>query len=233
MPNRSAIIIRSVKIADSIPKAGLKSWHRSDLGITLNGSTVSSWADQSGNGFNLDQGTGSKQPLFESGALNGLPVITLDGVDDYLRCASFTCAIPYSKFIVVKIISWTGYDFIYNGGGLINSVNMLFPSPTVSMASGGAYSNESLSFGLGAFALLATKMAGSSGSYLQKNNDAKTDVTGIGNGSDSAFNLGIYSNLFSYAGNISVAEIIQYDRVLSDGEDLQVKKWLNSRYNLY
>jgi hypothetical protein len=47
--------------------ASLKGWWRSDLGITLNGSNVSAWADQSGNGQNVAQVTATKQPPYHAG----------------------------------------------------------------------------------------------------------------------------------------------------------------------
>lgn len=52
----------------------LIAWLRSDLGITLNGSDVSDWADQGPAGNDFSQGTASKQPAYDSGdVLNGHP----------------------------------------------------------------------------------------------------------------------------------------------------------------
>lgn len=45
---------------------------------------VSSWTDKSGNGNTLAQGTGSKQPLYKTNIINGLPVVRFDGTDDNL-----------------------------------------------------------------------------------------------------------------------------------------------------
>lgn len=42
--------------------SSLAAWYRADLGVTLNGSNVSAWADQSGNGRHATQGTGAEQP---------------------------------------------------------------------------------------------------------------------------------------------------------------------------
>ena len=55
--------------------ASLALWLRADKGITLNGSTVSAWADQSGNGRHATQGAGSKQPAYvaSTSGLNGQP----------------------------------------------------------------------------------------------------------------------------------------------------------------
>ena len=42
--------------------SNLEFWVRSDLGLTLNGSNVTTWADQSGNSRELTQGTDSRPP---------------------------------------------------------------------------------------------------------------------------------------------------------------------------
>ena len=52
--------------------------------ITLNGSTVSQWSDKSGNNRNFTQATAASQPGYSTGALNNLPILTFDGVDDFL-----------------------------------------------------------------------------------------------------------------------------------------------------
>ena len=49
--------------------------------ITLNGSTVSAWADKSSNGYDMSQGTAANQPAYVTNALDGKPVIRTDGND--------------------------------------------------------------------------------------------------------------------------------------------------------
>lgn len=51
-------------------------WLRADLGITLNSGNVSAWADQSGNGRHLTQGTMGAQPAYATtgGPANGATV---------------------------------------------------------------------------------------------------------------------------------------------------------------
>jgi len=56
--------------ASFTPKSlpGLLLWLRADLGITLAGSKVSAWADQSGNGYDFAQGTDARRPVFNAGS---------------------------------------------------------------------------------------------------------------------------------------------------------------------
>jgi len=50
------------------------------LGLS-DGSSVSTWADESGNGFDLSAGGA---PTFKTGVINSEPIVRFDGVDDYL-----------------------------------------------------------------------------------------------------------------------------------------------------
>lgn len=50
--------------------SSLALWLRADMGITLNGSNVSAWADQGSNGNNASQGTSADQPAFVSSSSN-------------------------------------------------------------------------------------------------------------------------------------------------------------------
>jgi hypothetical protein len=54
-------------------------WYRADA-LSQTSNVVTSWPDQSGNGYTLTP-TGS--PAYEAAGLNGLPSVTFDAVDDY------------------------------------------------------------------------------------------------------------------------------------------------------
>jgi hypothetical protein len=49
--------------------------------ITLNGATVSQWADKSGNGRNAVQATAANQPTYNATGLNSKPSLSFDGND--------------------------------------------------------------------------------------------------------------------------------------------------------
>jgi len=56
-------------------------WLDASVGITLNGSDVSGWADQSEHGNDAAQATPGKQPLFNSTGLNGFPSLEFDSLE--------------------------------------------------------------------------------------------------------------------------------------------------------
>ncbi len=72
--------------ADGPPAAGLKVRLSAASGVSLEGDSVSAWADQSGlTNPAATQGDGARRPTVNAGALNGRPVIHFDGEDDYLE----------------------------------------------------------------------------------------------------------------------------------------------------
>lgn len=70
--------------------SGLVLHLETDANLATSGTNVTSWGDQSGNGNNLNA---SGNPTIVNGALNGLPAIHFDGINDKLERGSFT-ALP-------------------------------------------------------------------------------------------------------------------------------------------
>ena len=80
---------------------GLALWLDADDAstITLNGTDVAAWADKSGNGYDVSQGTAANQPAYVTNALNGKPVIRTDGGDQMENTTS-------SLFRNVGVATW-------------------------------------------------------------------------------------------------------------------------------
>lgn len=88
-------------------------WLKADAGTstTTNGSAVSSWTDQSGNGIVLGQTTAAQQPAFVSSLMNGFPAIEFDnaassGQNDYFTAPDnslFDNTNGYSFFTVTRM----------------------------------------------------------------------------------------------------------------------------------
>lgn len=129
-------------------------WVRADLGITT-GTGVSAWADQSGNGVDFTQGTGSAQPALVAGTINGQPAVSFDGIDDWLSAAYVPPAPPMWYWLVFRPVTIVnGLTTFASGGGRhrlahstvnrlamvnITSVNLLTATP-------GAYARGEISF---------------------------------------------------------------------------------------
>jgi hypothetical protein len=79
-------------------ESGLIVWLRSDMGITLNGSDVSSWADQSGNGNDVAQAVAANQPAYVE-PTPGLPYLDFDGsIGHYLEGPAINALIASTAF---------------------------------------------------------------------------------------------------------------------------------------
>ncbi|MFM6881720.1 MAG: hypothetical protein ACKPKK_13905, partial [Dolichospermum sp.] len=87
--------------------------------IILNGSTVSQWNDKSGNGRNAIQATAANQPAYTANGLNGKPVLTFDGINDFLVSSTGTYGPNVSIFAVARQDGGSSYQRIVNiGNGL-------------------------------------------------------------------------------------------------------------------
>lgn len=84
---------RTINVCSAYPVTsalGLKNWLKSDVGITLTGGNVSSWADQSGAAItgNLNQGTAANRPSVQPNLVNFQNYVRFDGANDILVSAN-------------------------------------------------------------------------------------------------------------------------------------------------
>jgi hypothetical protein len=63
--------------------SGLSLWLKADAGVTLDGSDVIAWADQSNNGNNAT--SFSNNPIYNTSDLNSKPTISLTSMSDYIE----------------------------------------------------------------------------------------------------------------------------------------------------
>jgi len=214
----------------SIPN--LAAYYDSDFGITKDGSNkVSAWADQSGNGRDLVQATSSLQPLWEDNQLNGHPIITFDGIDDYLLFTPLSRFLPYSLWIVFKIPP-TGVDQKqilsgsagYRGYFIDNAGNWLIKWTssicTSAHPAGGTW----------VLGTLRRRVIGESNDDFFVNNSSDL-ATGVG--SDTTFYYIKPGGHSSYVADTSIANIGVVFDVLSDADKANLHSYMNSRYSLW
>jgi hypothetical protein len=96
----------------SVP--GLVLWLRGDLGISLNGSTVSAWADQSGNGNNATQSTGSSQPVLTT-SIGGQQCVSFNASGKTMTFAQFLAAGAKTIVFVRKLVLVPAGGFLQLG----------------------------------------------------------------------------------------------------------------------
>jgi len=235
----------SVSSPSSVPTSGLRLWLKADAGVTVSGTAVSQWADQSGNNRNAAQTTLSARPVLVTNALNGMPALAFNGTGQFM---TFTMPVNGLSGMTLILVSANSSD---RNGGTTNAANAaLFWNETGSW--GTVYlspfqTNAKFRFGTGQDSNLPsfTRPAsiGSAFSISVATKDGATEslhVDGVlelleqGNLSTIAFsqstgNLGRgYNNNTYFPGRI--AEVLVYDRALSDAERQGVEAYLNARY---
>jgi len=103
-------------------------WDANNAGsITKDGSDyVSQWNDLSTNGYNLTQGTGTNQPQWQTGILNGKPGLSFS-TNDYMINASIATVQPICVVFVIKnpATSIGSNEYVYDSVGGTNRVALI------------------------------------------------------------------------------------------------------------
>lgn len=84
------IAVSSTDTPATLFGADLKAWYKADVGVTLSGSAVTGWADQSGGGNNLSVPGGQTSPSFSPYGMGGNPAITFKAFTDSLASSAVT-----------------------------------------------------------------------------------------------------------------------------------------------
>lgn len=112
-------IISGVALEDAFSLdqiSGLQVWYKFDTNITLNGSNVSEWGDNSSNGNNLRQATASRQPAYNSGNIH------FDETDDRMEMGTELTLTTASGFTILAVISTDSTSVanqtLFSGGGV-------------------------------------------------------------------------------------------------------------------
>lgn len=119
--NTNGISVNSAQVSAVPTSPVLIAWFKADALNLANGSSITTWPDSTGHGFNATQGTVSHQPQFITGSMNGLPVVRFTSANsDTLR---FTRPVQDSFTIFCVFRSTQGLNSgnqFYQGAGLVN-----------------------------------------------------------------------------------------------------------------
>ena len=236
-----------------LPSSGLVLWLRAD-GLSLdNGAAVTEWRDESGEGHVFTQGTASAQPSYVSSDsdFNNKPHVHFDG-GDYLDLA-FDATLNTNQvtmFVVSTVDSDTGakQTIIENTNG--NTGWLLYANMSASpvanswqldSGTGSALTTQSSSASavvantpsIATFTLSGGDGAGASATKTFHINGVQANQTTAGYTKKASGTQRIGAN--SSAGLAltgQVAEIIQYNRALTDAEREMVESYLSQKYNI-
>lgn len=223
--------------------SGLVDWHRSDMGITLVGSKVSAWADQSGQGHDLTQGTDANRPTLVAASLGGRDVIrhgpTASNI--YMQWAT-----PWAQSADCTVYAVLRYES--NGGSTQVFINSNASGPTGPrlflaetgdkpfIQDGAASTVATVASGIvdGTPVLVRWRWGFTPGATMgvRVNND--TEATGSA-GSEALDNwdlMGIAFDLASFDFIGDLAELAIYSREVSVAEDAAFRSYVTSRYGI-
>ena len=204
-------------------------WLRADMGITLNGADVAGWADQSGNGNDAAQGVAADQPAFEAaGGPNGTPCVTFDAANtEFLDLGAMTDAShDYTVFAVLNQTATAGTQTLLGSA----AAQLLAAAHTATLAA-----NDSTAWRDVVAAKtgeqIATWRLDATGTAVE----ICRDGTKLGSGTYDATWAWAAPELGKTPGgadhlDAKVAEVIVYNRKLSDAEVALVHAYLSTRY---
>ncbi|MDX2149519.1 MAG: right-handed parallel beta-helix repeat-containing protein [Bryobacteraceae bacterium] len=227
--------------SQTVPTGGLKLWLQADKGITVD-STAFRWADQSGSNTAVVQTSTSARPTQVAGAANGKPAVRFDGIDDHLPFRTTLNGLTQATLILVSSSArdeaspYAGVDFAPLAWLESGSWGYVYLSPyqtnTQFRFGTGETNNRQIwtrSSSIGtSLAIHAVVKNGnaerlySGGNLVLSRTAQYASLRGI---SDQAY-LGRGNKHF--AGNI--AEVLVYDRALTDAERESVEDYLSAKY---
>jgi hypothetical protein len=186
------------------------------------------WADQSGNGRDVTQGTSSKRPVWRSSIQNGLAVLRLDGVDDFMDSPAFSCDQPYTVCMVARnyVNSFSGYYLDAQDTANRRIVQVGGSATTIRMYTGTIF--DSTVTTINAFRSIIAVFNGAS-SILSWDAAETTGDVGSGNGGGIRIGAQGGGTPGSYA-QIDVGELFIVPRALNVTERGQVQTYQKARW---
>ena len=229
--NRKAWYILNRRDFKATNVGGCILWLRGDMGITPNGSDVAGWADQSGNGNDAAQANPADQPAFEAaGGPNSTPCVT------FVRASTEELGLPvgmtdassdYTTFVVVNQTTITNDECLVSCSG--NRVLLGNRLQTDAAFDGNWRTGQASKTGE---QIRATRIDGTANTVEHYRDGVVLGSAPLVNAwnwsSPRIGNLGGGGGAFN--SDCKLAEVIVYNRKLSDAEVALVHAYLSARY---
>lgn len=219
--------------------SGLILWLRSDMGITLAGSKVSAWADQSGNGNHFTQGTDAWRPIYTASNANlgNKPSLDFSATTIGLQLTNFAVGLTnisssvfYRKTIAAgaprvfgpPTASGGSFNLICNSGANSFDAALINVGPNITRVS-----PDNINTNYSRTAVLNIGSAATVDGIVYTNGIAGGTIA-----SDTANNGAIPATTWNigYIFDGSIVEVIAYNRLLTASEALQLANYQIARY---
>lgn len=202
-----------------------------------NGASVETWKDKSGNGYDATQGTSGARPTYQTNVINSnRPVIRFDGSDDGLRNGTMHGTPASTIIAVAKQTAGTNHQRLY---AALNDNNIFFGSGNGNFTT--FYGNDAgwnyccgdnipsspitdMFRILSAVSNGVTDVPYYSGLAQTRANQNSTGIGYTGFGIGNAYGAQEF--------NGDVAELIIYNRALTDSERKAIECYLGNKYNI-
>jgi Concanavalin A-like lectin/glucanases superfamily/Secretion system C-terminal sorting domain len=219
----------------------LSAWYNANAGIATSGTVVTQWSDQSGYNNHLTPPATTNRPVWTSNAVNSYPIVTLDGIDDYLTApsASSLNLTRWSIFIVGRINTHKSYNSIvekgfdsqenyeflsnYPGTGDIH-FPVLFTDATRGINSGGTFSNTA--YGVYQLDYNQTNFQ----VYINGSNVSTSAQTKIPQTNSRSLFIGNEEGTTGRNYSGTLAEIAIYSSTVNSAQRLIIHNYLSAKY---
>lgn len=215
----------------------LRGWWRGDVGITLTGGAVSTWADQSGYANNLTQATAGNRPTTAtSAALNNMSIVRYNGSNSQFFNSSFSGP-GVDNLTLFVVANGTNYQslirFQQNSSPFV-----VYPwsggQTFISSSDGGTGS------GVASGLVASTNNVGGARYRRNTTNGMQTYLNGAINAQRNSANSVLPSepffsgkyNLGTEYPTADVGEMIVYYTALNDAQMVIVQNYLSAKYNV-
>lgn len=212
-------------------------WDATKITGLSDGAAVSQWDDSSGANRHATQGTAGNQPTYQTGEMNGRPVVRFDGTDDYLGYdGSFLVGTQYTIFVVARPVSPNeAGNFFLGGTTEATNENLHFGWNAADQMQFAQWNSDLLSSsGLTPSAtgeIYTARKTGSGSEMWQgstsrgSNANSATLVAYVG-ASIGAYRPGALIHAF----RDDIAEVLIYERALSDSERDDIWSYLTDKW---
>ena len=209
---------------------GLAAWFDAAKGVTLNGSTVSAWADQSGNGRNATQSTAGNQPTYAATDANGKPALTTSASAFYMETPAWSFTDTVTVFCVAKN---TGNSFagIFQRGS-VNERHAGYRSSGLIYARRGSANEGSIAYTDTGYSVMRLDFSGTLSRPTVNNTAGSSNTASQSFAADSKV-LRLFSlstGIYGMTGGI--AELLYYDAALTASQIASVQRYLATKYGI-